>query len=73
MFTKVSLLSAYVSVHCDIIVILFASPKLISIQKSHLMTKIWIYLDTILSGKITHRTVNVVEPVFTMKVHSDLE
>ena len=41
MFATVSVLSAYMSVH---ILILYASLKLISIPKFHLMTKIWKYL-----------------------------
>ena len=53
--------------------ILFAFPKLISIPKFHLMTKIWKYLDTVFSGKITHLTVNVEESVFTIKARSHLE
>ena len=51
----------------------FASQKLISIPKSHLVTKIWKYQDTVSSGMITHLTVNVVESVFTIKARSHLE
>ena len=69
MFTKVSLLSAYISVHkFDII-----CPSETHLNpKSHLMTKIWKYLDTILSEKITPLTVNVMEPVFIIKGCSHL-
>ena len=51
----------------------FSSPKIISIPKSHLMRKFRKYLDTILSRKITHLTVKVVESVFTIKDRSHLE
>ena len=50
--------------------ILFASPKLILIAKSLLMMKRWKYLDTVLSEKITHVTVNLVESVLTIKARS---
>ena len=68
-FTKVSLLSAYISVHKFDIICLSQT----LIRKFHLMTKIWKQLDTILSGKITHLTVNVVESVFTIKARLHLE
>ena len=34
------------------------------------MTKLWKYPDTVLSVKITHVTVNMVESVFTIKARS---
>ena len=49
--------------------ILFASPKLISTPKSHLMTKIWKYLDEIFSEKVTHLK-NVGESLVNIKACS---
>ena len=66
-FTKAFLPSVYLSN-----LILFVSPKRISILKSHLMRNIWRYLDKILSEKITHLTVNVRESVLTLKACSHL-
>ena len=70
LFTKISFPSAYISVEK---LALFASQKFILIPKFHLMAKIWKYLDTIFSGKITHLTVNVMESVFTIKACPHLQ
>ena len=70
MFTKIFLLSAYISVHKSDIICLsetYLNSEIPSDDKS------WKYLETILSGKINHLTVNVVESMFTIKARSHLE
>ena len=70
MFTKIFLLSAYISAHKSDIICLsetYLNSEIPSDDKS------WKYLETVLSGKINHLTVNVVESMFTIKARSHLE
>ena len=67
MFTKVSLLWAYIFVH---IICLFETYLNSEISSDD---EIWKFLDTILSEKITHLTVNKVKSVFIIKARSHLE
>ena len=68
-FTKVSLLSAYISVHKFDIICLSETYINSEIPSDDENLEI---PDTILSGKITHLTVNMKESVFTIKARSHL-
>ena len=70
MSTKVSLLSAYISVHKFDIICLSETYLNSEIPSDHENLEIF---GKILSGKITHLTVNVEESVFTIKARSHLE